>query len=40
MENQYFTSDELNVKNRAFLWGDSVKVSFFVRNGGLIMDEE
>ncbi len=40
MENQYFTSDELNVKNRAFLWGDSVKVSFFVRNSGLIMDEE
>ncbi len=40
MENQYFTSDGLNVKNRAFLWGDSVKVSFFVRNGSLIMDEE
>ena len=40
LENQYFTSDELNVKNRAFLWGDAVKVSFFVRNGGLIMDEE
>ncbi|SEH28334.1 aminotransferase class IV [Chryseobacterium culicis] len=40
MENQYFTSDELNVKNRAFLWGDAVKVSFFVRNGRLIMDEE
>ncbi|THV60518.1 aminotransferase class IV [Chryseobacterium candidae] len=40
MENQYFTSDELNVKNRAFLWGDSVKVSFLVRNGRLIMDEE
>ncbi|WET51688.1 aminotransferase class IV [Chryseobacterium indologenes] len=40
MENQYFTSDALNVKNRAFLWGDAVKVSFFVRNGRLIMDEE
>lgn len=40
MENQYFTSDGLNVKNRAFLLGDSVKVSFFVRNGRLIMDEE
>lgn len=40
MENQYFTSDALNVKNRAFLWGDAVKVSFFVRNSGLIMDEE
>ena len=40
MENQYFTSGTLNVKNRAFLWGDTVKVSFFVKNGGLIMDEE
>jgi branched-chain amino acid aminotransferase len=40
LENQYFTSDALNVKNRAFLWGDTVKVSFFVKNGGLIMDEE
>ncbi|MDC8105198.1 MULTISPECIES: aminotransferase class IV [Chryseobacterium] len=40
MENQYFTSDELNVKNRAFLLGDAVKVSFFIRNSKLIMDEE
>lgn len=40
MENQYFTSDELNVRNRAFLLGDAVKVSFFVRNAKLIMDEE
>lgn len=40
MENQYFTSDELYVKNRAFLMGDAVKVSFFVREGKLIMDEE
>lgn len=40
MENQYFTSDELNVKNRAFLLGDAVKVSFFVREAKLIMDEE
>lgn len=40
LENQYFTSDALNVKNRAFLWGDAVKVSFFVRDGRLIMDEE
>ncbi|MEY8759863.1 aminotransferase class IV [Chryseobacterium tongliaoense] len=40
MENQYFTSDELNVKNRAFLSGDAVKVSFFVREGRLIIDEE
>ncbi|MBK1897808.1 aminotransferase class IV [Chryseobacterium paridis] len=40
MENQYFTSDELNVKNRAFLIGDAVKVSFFIRKAQLIMDEE
>jgi len=40
LENQYFTSDELNVKNRAFLLGDAVKVSFFIRNSKLIMDEE
>ncbi|WBV58612.1 aminotransferase class IV [Chryseobacterium daecheongense] len=40
MENQYFTSDELNVKNRAFLLGDAVKVSFFIRNSKLIIDEE
>jgi len=40
LENQYFTSDEINVKNRAFLLGDAVKVSFFIRNGKLIMDEE
>ncbi len=40
MENQYFTSDELQVSNRAFLLGDAVKVSFFVRDARLIMDEE
>lgn len=40
MENQYFTSDEIHVRNRAFLLGDAVKVSFFIRNSGLIMDEE
>ncbi|SDH66056.1 branched-chain amino acid aminotransferase [Chryseobacterium taeanense] len=40
MENQYFTSEELHMKNRAFLSGDAVKVSFFVRNAKLIMDEE
>jgi len=40
LENQYFTSGELHVKNRAFLMGDAVKVSFFVRDGKLIMDEE
>ncbi|GAB0156058.1 hypothetical protein CHRYSEOSP005_13200 [Chryseobacterium sp. Alg-005] len=40
MENQYFTSDGLQMKNRAFLLGDAVKVSFFVRDSRLIMDEE
>ncbi|MEC5172029.1 aminotransferase class IV [Chryseobacterium nepalense] len=40
MENQYFISGELDVKNRAFLSGDTVKVSFFVRDAKLIMDEE
>lgn len=40
MENQYFTSDEITVRNRAFLAGDAVKASFFIRNGHLIMDEE
>lgn len=40
MENKYFTSEELQLKNRAFLSGDAVKVSFFVRNSALIMDEE
>ncbi|MCX8531655.1 aminotransferase class IV [Chryseobacterium luquanense] len=40
MENTYFTSEELELKNRAFLSGDAVKVSFFIRNLKLIMDEE
>ncbi|MEG1666308.1 aminotransferase class IV [Chryseobacterium sp.] len=40
MKNTYFTSEELELKNRAFLSGDAVKVSFFVRNSKLIMDEE
>lgn len=40
MENTYFTSEELELKNRAFLLGDAVKVSFFIRNSKLIMDEE
>ena len=40
MENQYFTSGEIPVRNRAFLAGDAVKVSFFVREAKLIMDEE
>ena len=40
MNTTYFTSEELELKNRAFLLGDAVKVSFFVRNSQLIMDEE
>lgn len=40
MENLYFSSEELELKNRAFLLGDAVKASFFVRNSKLIMDEE
>lgn len=40
MENTYFTSEELQLKNRAFLSGDAVKASFFIRNSKLIMDEE
>lgn len=40
MSNTYFTSEELELKNRAFLSGDAVKVSFFIRNSKLIMDEE
>jgi len=40
LKNTYFTSEELELKNRAFLSGDAVKVSFFIRNSKLIMDEE
>lgn len=40
MNNIYFTSQDLELKNRAFLMGDALKVSFFVRNSVLIMDEE
>ena len=40
MLNSYFTSENFQVHNRAFLLGDAVKVSFFVRNGELIMAEE
>lgn len=35
-----YTEDHLQVINRAFLYGDAVWVSFFVRNGQLIMAEE
>ena len=40
MEDQYFTSGQFNAKNRAFLVGDAVKVSFFIKDAQLIMDEE
>ncbi len=35
-----FASDQVQLHNRAFLYGDSVQVSFFVRNSQLIMAEE
>lgn len=35
-----FTSDEFQPFNRAFLFGDAVKVFFFVKNSELIMAEE
>lgn len=35
-----FSSDHRLTPNRAFLYGDSVMVSFFVRHGKLIMAEE
>jgi branched-chain amino acid aminotransferase len=34
------TSENFQPKNRAFLFGDAVRVSFFLRNGELIMAEE
>jgi branched-chain amino acid aminotransferase len=40
LENKFFSSPEIETANRAFLLGDAVKVSFFLRNGMLIMDEE
>ncbi len=36
----FFTSAEIALQNRSFLFGDSVKVYFFVRNSELIMAEE
>ena len=35
-----YTSENFDLKNRAFLFGDAVKVSFFIRNSKLIMAEE
>lgn len=32
--------EKVDFKNRAFLMGDAIKVSFFVKNGALIMAEE
>lgn len=40
MQKLVFTEDNLQLINRSFLFGDSVWVSFFVRNGNLIMSEE
>ncbi|MEC5158669.1 aminotransferase class IV [Chryseobacterium sp. MP_3.2] len=40
MGTQRFTSENSPLVNRAFLFGDAVKVSFFVRNGQLILAEE
>lgn len=38
--NTTYTSENIELKNRAFLFGDAVKVSFFVRNSELILAEE
>lgn len=40
LENYIFSSGEAELANRAFTLGDAVKVSFFIRNSQLIMDEE
>ncbi|SFC33194.1 aminotransferase class IV [Kaistella jeonii] len=40
MEQLIVTSENFQARNRAFLFGDAVKVSFFVRNSELIMAEE
>ncbi len=40
MQKLVYTEDNLQLINRSFLYGDSVWVSFFVRNGNLIMAEE
>lgn len=38
--NSFHTSENFQHHNRAFLYGDAVKVSFFIRNNALIMAEE
>ncbi len=40
MQKIVYTQDNLQLLNRSFLFGDSVWVSFFIRNGNLIMSEE
>lgn len=40
MQKLQYIEDNLQTVNRAFLYGDAVKVSFFVRNNTLIMAEE
>jgi len=40
LKNYTFNSGEAGLANRAFTLGDAVKVSFFIRNSQLIMDEE
>ena len=40
MSDTVFSSANFQPQNRAFLYGDAVKVSFFVRSSQLIMAEE
>ncbi len=40
MQNLDYIEDNLQTVNRAFLFGDAIWVSFFVRNSELIMSEE
>ncbi|KQT17011.1 aminodeoxychorismate lyase [Chryseobacterium sp. Leaf404] len=40
MKNYTFNSGAVDHANRAFTMGDAVKVSFFIRNSKLILDEE
>ncbi len=37
---KFYTSENFQIHNRSFLFGDAVKVFFFVRNNQLIMAEE
>lgn len=40
MKNTYFTSTDVEVKNRSFLMGDSIQVSFFIRNSQIVLAED